>query len=82
VAVHGLRAHPIKEWVSGGVMWLQDLLPKDLPNGRVMTFGYNSNIFENASVSSIRDFAKSLLNGLGSYRIKEVYSESKSAIFH
>jgi hypothetical protein len=82
VAVHGLRAHPIKEWMSGAVMWLQDLLPKDLPNARVMTFGYNSNIFENASVSSIRDFAMGLLNDLDSYRTEEVYSESKSAILH
>jgi hypothetical protein len=84
VAVHGLRAHPIKNWMSKGekpVMWLQDLLPKDLPQARVMNFGYNSNIVENASVSSIRDFAMGLLNDLDSYRIDEVYPGSKFASF-
>ena len=63
------------------VIWLQDLLPKDLPNARVLTFGYNSNMFQDASVSSIRDFAKALLNDLESYRNEEVYFDSKSAIF-
>jgi hypothetical protein len=72
VAVHGFRAHPIKNWKNGEVMWLQDLLPKDLPNARVMTYGYNSNVVEDASISSIRDFAKGLLNDLDSYRIEEV----------
>jgi hypothetical protein len=63
------------------VMWLQDLLPNDLPEARVMNFGYNSNVVENASVSSIRDFAMGLLNDLDSYRIDKVYPSSKSAIF-
>jgi hypothetical protein len=63
------------------VMWLQDLLPKDLPQARVMNFGYNSNIVENASVSSIRDFAMGLLNDLDSYRTDEVYPGSNFAIF-
>lgn len=62
-------------------MWLQDLLPKDLPQARVMNFGYNSNIVENASVSSIRDFAMGLLNDLDSYRIDEVYPGSEFTIF-
>jgi hypothetical protein len=56
-------------------MWLQDLLPQDLPNARVMTYGYNSNIVEDASISSIRDFAKGLLNDLDGYRTEEVFAK-------
>jgi hypothetical protein len=69
--------------MSGGenpVIWLRDLLPNDLPNARVLTFGYNSNIIQDASVSSIRDFAKALLNALDSYRNEEVYFDRKSTI--
>jgi len=53
-------------------MWLRDLLPKDLPNTRIMTYGYNSNLFEDASIGRIRDFAKGLLNDVDGYRIGEV----------
>ena len=34
-------------------MWLEDLLPKHLPNARIMIFGYNSeSTGENALLSS------------------------------
>jgi hypothetical protein len=55
-------------------MWLCDLLPKDLPNTRIMTYGYNSNLFEDASIGRIRDFAKGLLNDVDGYRIGGVYT--------
>jgi hypothetical protein len=72
VAVHGLCAHPIKSWMKGKVMWLYHLLPNDLPNARIMTYGYNSNLAKDASMGSIRDFAKGLLNAVDSYRTREV----------
>ncbi|KAH0565544.1 hypothetical protein GP486_001057 [Trichoglossum hirsutum] len=39
-----------------------------------MTYGYNSNLFEDASIGRIRDFAKGLLNDVDGYRIGEVYT--------
>ena len=78
MAVHGLRAHPIKSWMKGkgegAVMWLYHLLPKDLPNSRIMTYGYNSNLAKDASMGRIRDFAKGLLNAVDSYRTRGVYA--------
>ena len=43
VAVHGLNGHCEKSWTtSNRVNWLVDLLPNDLPNMRVYTWGYNA----------------------------------------
>ncbi|UKZ58053.1 hypothetical protein TrVGV298_011915 [Trichoderma virens] len=46
VAVHGLGGQGFKSWISleGGKSksWLEDLLAKDIPNARIMTYGYIS----------------------------------------
>jgi hypothetical protein len=46
VAVHGLGGQGFKSWISleGGKskFWLEDLLAKDIPNARIMTYGYIS----------------------------------------
>jgi hypothetical protein len=54
------------------MIWLQDLLPQDLPNSQIFTYGYNANLFEDATIGRIRDFAKSLLVEIDGYRT-EVY---------
>ena len=41
VFVHGLRGDRIKTWDLDGVLWPRDLLPKDLPNARIMSYGYD-----------------------------------------
>jgi hypothetical protein len=38
VAVQGLWANPNFTWNKDGVMWLSDMLPKDIPGARIMTF--------------------------------------------
>jgi hypothetical protein len=63
-------------------MWLYDLLPKDLPNARIMVYGYNSYLAEDASTGRIRDFAKGLLNDLDDYRTEEVYANADTLYFH
>lgn len=45
-------------------MWLKDFLPNDLPNARVMLFGYNSNVAFEGSTSGVHDQAQDLLNRL------------------
>lgn len=64
IAVHGLGGDPWDTWTdkSTGNNWLKDFLPNVLPNARIMTFGYNSQIKFSNSVSTIDDFAKELLN--------------------
>lgn len=41
VFVHGLRGDKIRTWEVDGVLWPRDLLPKELPNARVISYGYD-----------------------------------------
>lgn len=52
-------------------MWLQDLLPKQMPNARIMTFGYDGDIAgESALLSAhgLSNAAAMLLTCLASMR--------------
>jgi hypothetical protein len=39
------------------VLWLSDLLPSDVPRSRVVTFGYNANVVNEASRARLVDHA-------------------------
>ncbi|KAH0843845.1 tetratricopeptide repeat domain protein [Fonsecaea pedrosoi] len=43
VAVHGLQEDLVSAWTDPrtSILWLRDLLPEDVKNVRVLTFGYN-----------------------------------------
>jgi hypothetical protein len=44
MAVHGLNGHGETTWTtSNGVNWLRDLLPHDLSNARIYSWGYHIN---------------------------------------
>ena len=66
VAVHGLNGDPINTWTSRktNAFWLKDFLPRDVPNARVMTFGYNADAAFGNTTAEIVDHAKSLLSSL------------------
>jgi hypothetical protein len=49
-------------------MWLDDLLPEQLPNARIMSFGYNSRVYGDATSARIKDHAKGLLNAFDNLR--------------
>ncbi|KAI6080112.1 P-loop containing nucleoside triphosphate hydrolase protein, partial [Hypoxylon rubiginosum] len=52
VAIHGLNGHREKTWTAdNGVHWLRDLLPDDLPNVRILTWGYDANTHASDRVS-------------------------------
>lgn len=66
IAIHGLGGHPHTTWKAGKHSWLEDFLPVDLPQLRVMVFGYNdarafggsgSNI-ENAAIDLLEDITR------------------------
>lgn len=66
VAVHGLYGDPKSTWTSPqtNAFWLKDFLPQDVPNARVMTFGYNTDAAFGNTTAEIIDYAKSLLSSL------------------
>ena len=66
VAIHGLGGHPRETWVDkeSQVAWLEDLLPRDLPNARIFTYGYNAKVKWSESVGDIDDWARTLLQCL------------------
>ncbi len=45
IAVHGLAGGRISTWTDTktGKMWLRDFLPSNIPEARIITFGYQAN---------------------------------------
>lgn len=67
VFVHGLRGDAIQTWSVDGVCWPRDLLPKDIPGARVLSWSYDSsiaNLKTFSSQNSIFAHAENLLGDL------------------
>lgn len=69
VAIHGLNGHRERTWTaSNGVNWLLDLLPNDMPKSRIMSYGYNVNVFDHGghglNQQSVYDHARTLISDL------------------
>lgn len=65
--VHGLRGHALDTWTKGPVCWPRDLLNLDVPEARILTWGYDSSVartLEFASQSSLFGHAENLLTDL------------------
>lgn len=71
VLVHGLEGNPTETWThpESKVLWATDLLPKDLPATRVLSFGYNADMYCNNSIAGIRGNAESLISLLEARRL-------------
>ena len=63
VFVHGLPGDATETWTTSGICWPKDLLPQDIPDARVMTFGYSTLVYEETPLL-IRDLGKILLETL------------------
>lgn len=73
VFVHGLRGSRLGTWTSsdGKVCWPLDFLGKDIPNARIITWGYDSsiaNFFKPASQESIFNHGDTLMSDLSQLR--------------
>ncbi|PVF91216.1 hypothetical protein CPB86DRAFT_719899, partial [Serendipita vermifera] len=67
VAIHGLDGHRETSWTAeNGTMWLKDLLPLDIPNARILTYGYDSDTrsFTYTSTQSIFSHAEAFVANL------------------
>jgi hypothetical protein len=67
VAIHGLDGHRKQSWTAeNGTMWLRDLLPHDIPNARILTYGYDADTrsFSHMSTQNIFRHAESFISEL------------------
>ncbi|KAG8528219.1 uncharacterized protein KY384_007136 [Bacidia gigantensis] len=76
VAVHGIDEHIAEAWtdIETGILWLRDLLPHDLPDIRVLSFGYNAHasaFFGKGSADRIQQHAQTLVAELQADRSLE-----------
>ncbi len=63
VLIHGLNGDYLKTWEheTTNICWPKDLLPSVLPYVRVLSFGYDADVYGNTSVTGIRGNAQALL---------------------
>ena len=81
--VHGLQGHPHRTWTAGnGIMWPRDLLPVDVPNARVMTYGYRSIIQSPSQICQLSLFyqADDLVSRVKQVR-RQTASDNRPIIF-
>jgi len=79
--VHGLGGDSIESWThpKSDAFWLKDFLPQQIPDARIMTFGYNAAAAFGQSTSDVIDHAKSLLSSLVDKREEpEVFLRQRS----
>lgn len=75
VLVHGLTGNRETTWThkQTKIFWPQTLLARDLPNSRILTFGYDADIvvtLKTAGSNTLRDHGKSFLNDLALRRMR------------
>ena len=80
VAIHGLNGHYDLTWTcttpSGKqVNWLKDFLPGQIPQCRIMSYGYNSAVQFSKSAADIGVFAEQLLFSLMAKRRSHIERE-------
>ncbi|KAI4157009.1 MAG: hypothetical protein LQ342_008553, partial [Letrouitia transgressa] len=72
VFVHGLRGDRESTWTKDGVIWPQELLSKDVPKSRILSFGYDSRIVHSNTAEvtqgNIADDARQLCSLLDDLR--------------
>lgn len=66
IAITGLAGHAIGSWtMPNGRMWLRDVLPDDVPNARILTYGYDSRLADSIRpFSTVQDLAEEFLINL------------------
>ncbi len=70
VFVHGLNPKNApnfaeQAWThANGTFWPKELLPQEIPQARVLLFGYNSNVALDVSHQGVKEHANTLLDRL------------------
>ncbi|KAF3280562.1 hypothetical protein TWF970_002776 [Orbilia oligospora] len=81
VAIHGINGSAYESWRHmNGTLWLQDLLPEDLPGCRVFTYGYSSATAFGSSAEGLDNTAFAILLELNFQR-PSIKEQSRPVIF-
>lgn len=69
----GLASHALGSWKApgGNDLWLRDWLSKDIPNIRVLLYGYDTTLLKSNSTSSIEDLGRRFLESLTAFRTND-----------
>ncbi|KAH6880024.1 hypothetical protein B0T10DRAFT_609642 [Thelonectria olida] len=75
VFIHGLRGHRERTWTvkNGSGFWPRDFLALEIPEARILTYGYDANIIRaDSPISNSRlgEHAQNFLSALATYREK------------
>lgn len=71
-------------WTEGTTLWPRDLLPEQVPQARILTFGYDADTYHfwsPVSDNKIKNHADSLTAGLVGLRHKEARTATRPIIF-
>ncbi|KAK2023015.1 hypothetical protein LX32DRAFT_708969, partial [Colletotrichum zoysiae] len=73
IAVPGLGSHPLGSWKSpdNDDVWLRDFLPRDVPDIRVLIYGYDTTLPGSRSKQSIEDLGGILLERVVAFRARD-----------
>ncbi|KAL8642926.1 MAG: hypothetical protein Q9226_008450, partial [Calogaya cf. arnoldii] len=69
--VHGLNGGNVSTWTKGEVFWPYNLLAKNIPEARIITWGYDADVahfLSPTSANRVKDHAKGLSNDLAGLR--------------
>ncbi|QPC63176.1 hypothetical protein HYE67_005407 [Fusarium culmorum] len=86
VVIHGLDGHREKTWTAkNGVHWLRDLLRVDIPEARILAWGYDANTHavSGTCCSFLYDHARTLVSDLNRRRkLTDVRGHTIMALIH
>ena len=69
IAIPGLGSHAIGGFSGhNDKMWLRDFLPEDVPEARIIVYGYDSRVDDKCAQRNIVGLSKSFLDSYKSFR--------------
>ena len=74
IFVHGLAGDALQTWTKGSTCWPGGFLSKDIPDARIMTWGYDAQIasIHSFSENSLFDQKKNLLMDVRGKRLTKM----------
>lgn len=83
VAVTGLAGHALGSWKAPGrhTVWLRDFLPVDIPDCRILTYGYDAAVQNSDCKSTIQDYGRQFLEAVLAARDDDVRTHILMAYF-